>query len=115
MDDSGEMTLGCVTLAHFAFVRAGLTDGLGLEELLGFLRLDAPIWQAAEEAWDEHVLDAIDILNHDLGGSVVILEACYSGRYLGPRTGDPVTMDFAPKRLNFEYDRSGKLIRVTCG
>ena len=31
------------------------------------------------------------------------------------RTGDPVTMDFAPKRLNFEYDRSGKLIRVTCG
>jgi len=39
-----------------------------------------------------HVLDAIDILNHDLGGSVVILEACYSGRYLGPRTGDPVTL-----------------------
>ena len=31
------------------------------------------------------------------------------------RTGDPVTMDFAPKRLNFEYDRSGKLIRVSCG
>lgn len=60
MDDSGEMTLGGVTLAHFAFVRAGLTDGLGLDELLGFLRLDAPIWQAAEEAWDEHVLDAIE-------------------------------------------------------
>lgn len=31
------------------------------------------------------------------------------------RTGDPVTMDFAPKRLNFEYDLSGKLIRVSCG
>ncbi|HRM74320.1 MAG TPA: I78 family peptidase inhibitor [Paracoccus sp. (in: a-proteobacteria)] len=31
------------------------------------------------------------------------------------RTGDPVTSDFALKRLNFEYDRAGKLIRVTCG
>lgn len=31
------------------------------------------------------------------------------------RTGDPVTSDFAPKRLNFEYDRAGKLIRVSCG
>lgn len=39
-----------------------------------------------------HVLDAIDILNHDLKGSVVILEACYSGRYLGPRTGDPISL-----------------------
>lgn len=31
------------------------------------------------------------------------------------RTGDPVTQDFAPKRLNFEYHRSGELLRVTCG
>ncbi|RCW88791.1 I78 family peptidase inhibitor [Paracoccus lutimaris] len=31
------------------------------------------------------------------------------------RTGDPVTSDFSLKRLNFEYDRSGKLLRVTCG
>ena len=31
------------------------------------------------------------------------------------RTGDPVTSDFALTRLNFEYDRSGKLLRVTCG
>ena len=31
------------------------------------------------------------------------------------RAGDPVTSDFSLKRLNFEYDRSGKLLRVTCG
>ena len=31
------------------------------------------------------------------------------------RSGDPVTSDFSLKRLNFEYDRSGKLLRVTCG
>lgn len=31
------------------------------------------------------------------------------------RTGDPVTMDFSPARLNFEYDRSGVLIKVSCG
>ena len=35
--------------------------------------------------------------------------------YRSYRTGDPVTSDFALKRLNFEYDRSGKLLRVTCG
>ena len=31
------------------------------------------------------------------------------------RTGDPVTRDLDPTRLNFEYDRSGRLVSVTCG
>ena len=31
------------------------------------------------------------------------------------RTGDSVTMDLNPSRLNFEYDRTGKLVKVTCG
>lgn len=31
------------------------------------------------------------------------------------RTGDPVTQDFDPTRLNFEYDRGGRLVSVTCG
>ena len=31
------------------------------------------------------------------------------------RTGDPVTRDLNPTRLNFEYDRSGRLVSVTCG
>jgi len=31
------------------------------------------------------------------------------------RTGDPVTKDLNPTRLNFEYDRSGRLVSVTCG
>lgn len=31
------------------------------------------------------------------------------------RTGDPVTMDLNPARLNFEYDRTGKLVKVSCG
>jgi hypothetical protein len=49
-----------VTLAQFALVRAGLADGLALDELLGFLRLDAPVWEAAEPAWDERILDAME-------------------------------------------------------
>ena len=31
------------------------------------------------------------------------------------RTGDPVTMDFNPNRINFEYNRSGTLVKVSCG
>ena len=31
------------------------------------------------------------------------------------RTGDPVTMDLNAARINFEYDRSGRLVSVTCG
>lgn len=31
------------------------------------------------------------------------------------RTGDPITMDLASGRINFEYDRTGKLIKVSCG
>lgn len=31
------------------------------------------------------------------------------------RSGDPVTMDFNGNRVNFEYDRSGKLVKVSCG
>ncbi|MDO5528595.1 MAG: I78 family peptidase inhibitor [Paracoccus sp. (in: a-proteobacteria)] len=31
------------------------------------------------------------------------------------RTGEPVTMDHNPARLNFEYDRTGTLVRVSCG
>ncbi|MDO5613062.1 MAG: I78 family peptidase inhibitor [Paracoccus sp. (in: a-proteobacteria)] len=31
------------------------------------------------------------------------------------RSGDPVTMDNVPTRLNFEYDRRGVLTAVTCG
>ena len=31
------------------------------------------------------------------------------------RTGDAVTADANPARLNFEYDRRGRLVSVTCG
>lgn len=31
------------------------------------------------------------------------------------RTGDPVTADFSPDRINFEFDRSARLIAVKCG
>ncbi|SEH99293.1 I78 family peptidase inhibitor [Paracoccus alkenifer] len=31
------------------------------------------------------------------------------------RTGDPVTADFNPNRVNFEYNRSGTLVKVSCG
>ena len=35
--------------------------------------------------------------------------------YRSYRTGDPVTMDFNPERLNFEHAKTGKLVRVSCG
>ena len=31
------------------------------------------------------------------------------------KTGDPVTSDFNAARLNFETDKRGKLLHVTCG
>ena len=31
------------------------------------------------------------------------------------RTGDPVTMDLNENRINFEYDRQGVLVKVSCG
>lgn len=31
------------------------------------------------------------------------------------RTGEALTADANPARLNFEYDRSGRLVSVTCG
>lgn len=31
------------------------------------------------------------------------------------RTGDPVTADSNPARVNFEYDRTGRLVNVSCG
>lgn len=31
------------------------------------------------------------------------------------RTGDPLTMDLVAERLNFEYNRSGVLVKVSCG
>ncbi len=31
------------------------------------------------------------------------------------RSGDPVTSDLSPERINFEYDRSGVLVKVSCG
>ncbi|WP_017997960.1 I78 family peptidase inhibitor [Paracoccus sp. N5] len=61
-------------------------------------------------------------------------DSCGAGRYLGLvgqsgvtisipadqayrsyKTGDPVTMDYNPNRLNFEHDKTGKLVRVSCG
>lgn len=35
--------------------------------------------------------------------------------YRSYKTGDPVTMDYNPTRLNFEHDKTGKLVRVSCG
>ena len=31
------------------------------------------------------------------------------------RSGDPVTLDMRPDRINFEYDRNGVLVKVSCG
>jgi hypothetical protein len=59
MTEAAEITVRGMTLTEYAFVRAGLADGLAVEELLGFLRLDAGAWAAAEDAWEERILDAV--------------------------------------------------------
>jgi tetratricopeptide (TPR) repeat protein len=38
------------------------------------------------------VVDAIDILSQSLASSVVVLEACYSGRYFGTRSGEQLSL-----------------------
>lgn len=40
----------------------------------------------------ERVLDAIDLLRQPLTDSVVIFESCYSGRYMGERAGEQLTL-----------------------
>lgn len=34
-------------------------------------------------------------------------------RFIGP--GDAVTMDFSPRRLNFDLDEDGVILRIWCG
>lgn len=38
------------------------------------------------------VADAIDLLSEPLTGSVVVLEACFAGRYMGHRTGEQLNL-----------------------
>lgn len=40
----------------------------------------------------QRVLDSIDILSQPLTDSVVIFESCYSGRYMGERAGEQLTL-----------------------
>lgn len=52
------------------------------------IRLDGALLSTA----GERVLDAVDLLRQPLTESVVIFESCYSGRYLGERTGEQLTL-----------------------
>ena len=49
-----------VRFEQVAFMRAGLDDGVAVDDLLGFLRLDARAWEAATEPSDDRILDAVD-------------------------------------------------------
>lgn len=50
-----------------------------------------------------------------VGQSGVTISIPADQAYRSYKTGDPVTMDFNPNRLNFEHDKTGKLVRVSCG
>lgn len=50
-----------------------------------------------------------------IGQSGPVISVPAGAAYRSYRTGDPVTMDFNSARLNFEHDKSGKLVRVSCG
>ena len=45
-----------IELKDYAFVSAGLADGLMLEELLGYLELDERTWQRADADWQRRLL-----------------------------------------------------------
>ncbi|APR87913.1 hypothetical protein A7982_13262 [Minicystis rosea] len=49
-----------VTFGQWAFVLAGLGDGLALEELLTHLRLDEARWESANAAFNEDLLDDVE-------------------------------------------------------
>src|SRR6185437_1541250 len=59
MADEREIAVAGMTLTQYAFVRAGLADGLAIEALLGFLKLDSGTWEAAEVPWEDRILDAV--------------------------------------------------------
>ena len=40
----------------------------------------------------ERVADALDLLSQPLTGSVVVMEACFGGRYMGQRTGEQLNL-----------------------
>lgn len=73
MAEATEVRVAGVTLTQYAFVSTGLADGLALDELLGFLRLDAAEWEAAEAPWEDRILDAVGeadlefLHQHELG------------------------------------------------
>lgn len=50
-----------------------------------------------------------------IGQSGPVISVPANTAYRSYKTGDPVTMDFNPARLNFEHDKTGKLVRVSCG
>lgn len=50
-----------------------------------------------------------------IGQSGPVISVPAHAAYRSYKTGDPVTMDFNPTRLNFEHDKTGKLVRVSCG
>lgn len=59
MTEAARAPIHGVTLAQFAFVRAGLAEGLASEDLLALFDIDPIVWDAADEAWDDRVLDAV--------------------------------------------------------
>jgi hypothetical protein len=91
MADARDAQVRGVTLAQFALVRAGLADGLALDGLLGFLRLDAPVWEAAEPAWDERILDAME--QEDLALLQAVDEATEEARTRWTRRIPPLDED----------------------
>nr|WP_246185030.1 I78 family peptidase inhibitor [Paracoccus aestuariivivens] len=50
-----------------------------------------------------------------IGQTAPVISVPANAAYRKYTTGDPVTMDYNSKRLNFEHDKSGKLVRVSCG
>lgn len=101
------------------------------------LMLSAPLFLAACDQADTPRADMSEGTNPLAGASLAAdgsVDSCGANRYAdlvgqtnpsisvpegttyrayGP--GDPVTRDFRLDRINFEYDRGGKLLRVSCG
>ena len=97
---------GCEVLMPWG---APIGSGLGLNNLLGLKALraafrDVPMVIDAGIGRPSHAAAAME-----LGFDAVLLNTAVA------KAGDPVTMDFNAARLNFEHDRTGRLVRVSCG
>ena len=79
-----------VSLESYAFMTAGLADGLALDDLLEHQRLDPSAWDRADEAWGEVLLEDLE---HEMELTFALDEAQRKAREVWVRPIPPLDSD----------------------